>query len=172
MLQLSGYLLNLPILSLRSGGPIATITAPIINPHRLAIEGFYVLDSTDKQELILLCQDIRELSPQGFIVNDHDVLVQAEDLVRLQQVLALNFELMGKPIKTTSGESVGKVGDYAVETSSMYVQKLYASRSFWKSLASGSLSIDRSQIVEITNRHIVIHDLLQGAPSAVPASIA
>jgi sporulation protein YlmC with PRC-barrel domain len=168
MLQLCGYILNKPVLSIRTGGTVAWITDPIINPHKLSIEGFYVQDSMDKQPLVLLCQDIREFAPQGFIINDHDVLAQPEDLVRLKGILSLNFSLIGKPIVTTSGDKVGKVSDYAVETSSMYIQKIYAARSVWQSLASGSLSIDRSQIIEITTKHVVIGDLLQATPSAAP----
>jgi hypothetical protein len=53
----------------------------------------------------------------------------------------------------------------------MYVQKLYVGQSLLKSLTGGSLSIDRTQIVEITNRKIVINDLLQGTPEGAPASV-
>lgn len=150
---------------------MAWVTAPIVNPHKLNIEGFFVTD-TDHNRLILLYQDIRELSVQGYIIDDYDVLAHSDDLVRLQNILNLNYELLNKPIITMSREKIGKVSDYAVETATMYIQKLYVSRSIWKSLTSGSLSIDRSQITEITRKHIVINDLLQGVPSTVPAPIA
>jgi uncharacterized protein YrrD len=171
MLQLSSTLLNKPVLSLRTGGPVAWVTAPIINPNRLNIEGFYVTDSVDRSQLILLYQDIREVSVQGYIVDDHDVLAQPADLVRLQNVLSFNYQLLNKPIETVDREKIGKVSDYAVETATMYVQKLYVSRSLWKSLTAGSLSIDRTQIVEVTNKRIIINNLLQGIPSTVPATI-
>lgn len=172
MLQLSGALLNKPVLSLRSGGTVAWILEPIFNPNSLKVEGFYCDDTISKQRLVLLYQDIRELSSHGFIIDDHDVLAQPKDLVRLKSVLNLHFELIKKPVETVSKDKVGKVSDYAVETDSMYVQKLYVSRSILRNLASGSLSIDRSQIVEITNKRIIINDLLQGNPSPAAASIA
>lgn len=172
MLQLSGSLLNKPVLSLRSGGTVAWIVEPIFNPNNLKLEGFYCDDTVDKQRLILLYQDIRELSNHGFIIDDHDVLAQRRDLVRLKSVLNLHFELLNKPVVTVSKDKIGKVSDYAIETDTMYVQKLYVSRSILRNLASGSLSIDRSQIVEITNNKIIINDLLQGTPSPAAASIA
>jgi sporulation protein YlmC with PRC-barrel domain len=172
MLQLSGSFLNKPVLSLRSGGTIAWAISPIINPNNLKIEGFYCNDASAKRQEVLLYQDIRELSRQGFIVNDHDALSLPHDLVRLKQILDLHFELIKKPVVTVSKQKIGKVSDYAVETDTMYVQKLYISRSILKSLASGSLSIDRSQIVEITNSRIIISDLLQGEPSPATASFA
>jgi len=169
MLKLSGTLARKSILSLRTGTPIATITAPIINPNNLKIEGFYCEDRFNKQRLILLCQDIREFLPQGMVVNDHDVLAEPEDLVRLKETLKLNFNPIGMPVETTSKQKVGKVSDYAVETESMYIQKIYASQSILKSLSGGSLSIDRSQINEITSSKIIINELVQGVPEAAMA---
>ena len=55
-------------------------------------------------------------------------------------------------------KKLGKVLDYAVDPESMKVQKIYASQSLVKSLTGGSLSIDRDQIVEITNKEIVVQD--------------
>ncbi|MGH7142467.1 MAG: hypothetical protein ACREF5_03330 [Candidatus Saccharimonadales bacterium] len=172
MLQLSGSLLNKQILSLRTGSPVGMVMAPIINPNNLKIEGFYCNDTVDGQRLVLLYQDIREISRQGFIIDDHGVLAHQEDLVRLKELIELNFDLLKKPVVTASKAKVGRVSDYAVETTTMYIQKLYVSRSILKSFAGGSLSIDRTQIVEITNSRIIINDLLQGKPSPVTASIA
>lgn len=172
MLQLSANLYDWPVLSLRSGNAVATAIEPIINPKFLKIEGFYCEDSRSGEQLILLSQDIREFSKQGFIVDDHDVLAEPEDLVRLRGVLELNFQLLKKPVETTTKTSVGKVGDYAVETTGMYVQKLYVSRPFWQNLAGGTLSVDRSQIVEVTNKRIVINDLLDTAPEPQAALAA
>lgn len=172
MLQLSSSLLAKPVLSLRTSMPIATITAPIFNPNNLKIEGFYCQDRFDKKQLVLLYQDIREVMPQGFVVNDHDVLATAEELVRLKDILELNFELIGKQVETVSKEKVGKVTDYATETETMFVQKIYVSQSILRSFAGGSLSIDRTQINEITPRRIIINDLVKTAPAQAPAAIA
>lgn len=171
MLQLSGAFTNKSVLSLRTGTPVATIGEPIINPNNLKIEGFYCQDTFSKQALVLLYQDIRDLLPQGFVVDDHDVLAEPRELVRLKDVMNLNFKLLGKPVETASKEKIGKVGDFAVEVESMYIQKLYVTQSVFKSLTNGSLSVDRSQIIEITNRRVVIHDPLRGTPAGATAAI-
>ena len=168
MLQLSGYLYNCPILSLRSGDQVATAVSPFINPKFLKIEGFYCEDSISREQLILLSQDIREFSKHGLIINDHDVLVTAEDLVRLQDVLEANFQLLKKPVETISRDKIGKVSEFAVETSTLYVQKLYVTRPLWQNFTAGTLSVDRSQIVEVTSKRIVINDLLE--PTREPAA--
>lgn len=169
MLQLSGALLNQPVLSLRTGNPIGHIVSPIINPNNLKIEGFYCLDRFDKEQLVLLYQDIRDILPQGVVVNDHEALSNPEELVRLKDIIDLAFDVVGKPVETISKEKVGKVNDYAIEVASMYIQKLYVSQSILKSFTGGSLSVDRSQVHEITPRRIIINDLLQTAPAGATA---
>lgn len=170
MLQLSETVLGKEVLSLRTGAPIADIMAPIINPNNLKIEGFYCQDNAEKRQLILLYQDIRDILPQGLVVNDFDVLAEPEDLVRLREVLDINFEIIGKPVETVSREKVGKVTDYAFESATMYIQKIYVSQSILKSFTGGNLSVDRSQVHEITPSRIVINDLLQTAPAGAPAA--
>jgi len=162
MLQLSQRLFNCPILSLRTGGVIAVASEPIINPNNLKVEGFYCVDRFDKKiSLILLYQDIREVIPQGIVVNDHEVLSQKDDIIRLKDLINLHFSLLGKPVVTDTNVKIGRVNDFAVEVESMFIQKLYVSQALRKSLSTSALSIDRSQIVEITDRKIIINDLTQ-----------
>ena len=82
MLQLSSALANKAVMSLRTGTAVATIGQPIINPNNLKIEGFYCEDIFSRSQLVLLHQDIREILPQGFVVDDVDVLVPPAELVR------------------------------------------------------------------------------------------
>ncbi len=172
MLQLSQSFLNRPVLSLRTGTTIGTTTTPLINPNNLKIEGLYCEDRLSKKLAILLYQDIRDFLPQGIVVNDHDALSDPHELVRLEKILKMKFELVGKPVVTVSKEKVGKVTDYAAEIETMYIQKLYVGQNIFKSLTGGSLSIDRSQIYEITSKKVIINDLVQATPVRVPAAVA
>lgn len=171
MLQMSETVLAKSVLSLRTGSPIGEIIGPIINPNNLKMEGFYCQDNRDKKQLILLYQDVRDILPQGVVVNDYDVLAEPGDLVRLKDVLELQFELIGKPVETVSREKVGKVADYAFDATTMFIQKLYVSQSILKSLTGGNLSVDRNQIHEITPKRIIINDLLKAVPAGAPAAI-
>lgn len=170
MLQLSNSLLNKPILSLRTGTIIAQISGPIINPDNLKIEGFYCIDRFDKRQLVLLYQDIRDILAKGYVVNDHDVLSEPDELVRLKKVMDLNFELLGKQVVTTSKQKVGKVSDYATETETMFIQKIYVAQSILKSFTGGALSIDRNQVSEITPRKVVINELTNTSPATATAT--
>lgn len=175
MLQLSESLQNKQVLSLRTGGPVASVSTPIINPDNLKIEGFYCEDRFNKDSnLVLLTQDIRETAPAGYFVNDHEVLSEPHELVRLKKVLQIGFQPVGKQVITVSKVKVGKVSDFAYDTNTMYIQKIYVSQSILKSFTGGSLSIDRTQIQEITPRSIIINDLDNKAAlrvSAVPNTL-
>jgi uncharacterized protein YrrD len=169
MLQLSGMIISRPVLSLRTGTQVATALAPIINPHNLKIEGFYC-KSVGRKQTILVVQDVRDVLPQGIVVNDEDVLTEAHDLVRLKNVLSLGFELIGKPVETASKQRLGKVNDYATETDSMIIKKLYVSQPIYKNFTGGNLGIDRTQIVEINDKKIVVNDLNAKVPAHAAAA--
>lgn len=171
MLVLSNQLFNKQVLSLRTSTPIAEVKNVIINPNNLKIEGFYCQDFR-KQILILVTQDIRETVHDGYIVNDHDVLVKEEDLVRLKEVIKVAFNPIGMQVVTESGTKVGKVSDFATDIDSMYIIKLYVNQSIIKSFAGGSLIVERTQIIEITPRKIVVDDLLLTAGVKATAPVA
>lgn len=171
MLRLSKNITDMAVMSLRTGGKVATATHPIINPHNLKVEGWYCEDLFSKETLILLAKDVRDFVPGGLAVNDHEVLSDPEDLLRLREVLELEFNLMGKLAVTNHKRRLGKVSDYALETTSMVIQKIYVSRPVYRSLTEGQLSIDHSQILEITDKRIVVRDadVKVGSRVAAPA---
>lgn len=174
MLKLSRHILDLAVMSLRTSGKVATATRPIINPNNLQIEGWYCDDVFSKSEMILLKQDVRDFVPQGIAIDDHEVLAQPDDLIRLKDVLELQFEVIGKLVVTNHKRRLGKVTDYALDPLTMKIQKLYVSRPVYKSLTEGQLSIDRSQIIEITTSRVVVRDAdvteEQPVPAAMPAT--
>lgn len=158
MLKLGKDLINISVMSLRTGSPIGTATSMIINPNNLKVEGWYVQDQFSKKKLVLLSEDIRDFIPQGFAVNDHEVLTEESELIRLKPILEIAFDLNGKYVASQSGRQYGRISEFAVETNSFLVKKIYAAQSIIKSFSTGSLSIDRTQIVEITNKTIIIED--------------
>src|SRR4051794_18530941 len=129
MLRMSESLLNMPVVSLRSGGPIATASEPIINPHNLKILGWWC-KSPGNGQLVLLSEDVREILPTGLAVNDEDSLTAPNDLVRHREVLDIRFRLIDKIVKTKN-KKLGRVSDYSYNDG-LFVQKLYVARSLVK----------------------------------------
>ena len=169
MLLLSKSLLDKPVMSLRTGGPVGRTVTAIFNPNNLKIEGFHCQDRFEKKQLILPSIEIRDIIDQGFVVNDHEALTEAEELVRLHEVLELDFQPIGKTVYTVSKQRLGKVTDFAVDDATLYVQKIYVGQSLLKSFGTGQLSIDRTNIVEITNNKIIVNEILKPKKSPIQA---
>ena len=170
MLKLHGSISSVPVLSLRTGGRIGQTIKMIINPNNLKIAGWHVSDRFGSGDLILLANDVRDISERGIIVNDHEVLTPPEELIRLKEVLEIDYELLGKKVVSERGKKYGKVSDFSVETNGLIIKKIYAAQSVLKSFTGGSLSIDRNQIVEITNSKIIIADPTEKATAAAPVT--
>lgn len=176
MLLLSAKLKDQSILSLRTGGEVAIAKAPIINPNNMRVVGFYCSDQFSGSILVLLTQDIREHLRHGFVVNDHEVLANPEDLVRLKETLEIKYDPIGKMVITDHRRKLGKVTDFAVDSESLYIKKLYVAPRLLKNLTGSQLSIDRTQILEVTDKNIVVKEATskveEPAPIAVEANPA
>lgn len=169
MLMFGQQLIGKAILSLRTGTQIGEIREPLINPANLKIEGWYVNGPKAAGKRILLTQDIRDLIPQGFVVNDLDSLTAIDELIRLRELIDLNFELIGKNVRTENKQKLGKVSDFTFNKNDSFIQKLYISQSIVKSLSGGQAIVDRTQIIEISDKQIVVSDAtLPGKVMASP----
>lgn len=156
MLALSNTLTNRPILSLRTGGRIGTAVRPIISPHDLQIIGWWCDNHSEINIQVLLVQDVRESLPRGLIVDDYHALSAQEDLARHKEVLEIDYELMGKLVRSER-HKIGKVVDYCYDETYL-VQKLYVEQSLLKALAQDQRIIGRKQIIEITDSYIMVKD--------------
>lgn len=158
MLRFSDVYHNRDVLSLRVGAVIGHAYSPILNPNNLKIEGWYATEKGSRDERILPVAEIRDVLKTGLVVNDHDALTQTDDLIRLKDLISLRFELIGKSVKTDQKRRLGKITDYAVDDQNLIVQKLYVSPGAVRGLTKQDLIIDRSQIVEINDKQIIVRD--------------
>jgi len=157
MLKLSANLKNLHIISLRTSGPVALAVAPILNPHNLKIIGWWCRVPGVAQPMVLLCDDIRELSADTIAINDEEDIIPPEDLARYKEILDIDYDLLGKAVKTKRGK-IGKVADYSYNDG-MFVQKLYVEKPMHKVFSlEDTVLIDRNQIMEVTDHYILVKD--------------
>jgi hypothetical protein len=157
MLKLSASLKNLGVISLRSSGTVAMALEPIINPHNLKIIGWWCKSPMSTSPMVLLSSDVRDHLPKGLAINDEEELCRPEDLVRHKEILDINFDLIGKTVKTKRSK-LGKVADFSYNDG-LFVQKLYVERPITKVFtAEDTLIIDRNQILEVTDSYILVKD--------------
>lgn len=167
MLIAADRLENVPVMSLQTGGQLASAKAPVIDPRNLMIIAYELEGpSLDTHPSFLLIQDVRELSNLGLIVDSSDEFVGANDVIKLQEVYEFHFSLIGKQVVDQNKHKLGKVTSYSIEPESFTVKQLNVKRPLLKSFNDTELLIDRTQITEITDEKITIkHDEREPSPA-------
>lgn len=153
-------LINYPVLSLHVGGMIAKTTKIIIDPDDLKIVGFELMgpDVGGENGTVLQIKDIREFSDIGMVVDSIDEFINPEDVVKLDKIMSLGFELENMKVESKKGAKLGKVSRYLVNTENFMVQQFVVQRPFMKSFLDPELLIGRSEITKVTNDKIIVKD--------------
>jgi uncharacterized protein YrrD len=164
MLIAGSRLIDTPVMGLQTGSELARTERAIISPHTLEIVAYELTGPLlDMHPSLLRVADVREFSNIGIIVDSSDEFVSLGDIIKLDEVYKLRFEVIGKPVIDLKHHKVGKVDGYTIETGSFVIQQLSVKRPIFKSLNDTQLLIHRSQIKEITDAHIVIESEVQPA---------
>ena len=166
MLLTGSKLIGMPVLSLHMGGAIAKTTHAVIDPDILGVVAYELEGPIIKNDPevgdILDINDIRELSNDGIIVDSADRFTTREDVVKFDKIMKLHFNLVVLKVVTQDGKKVGKVSDYTLDSNSMIIYQLIVQRPFVSSLIDPTLTINRSQIIEIDDFKVTIrHDKAQ-----------
>jgi uncharacterized protein YrrD len=170
MLRMIEEFKDVVVLSIRTGDVAGKVTAEIVNPDGLSIAGFYVKPLRQSKDKILVVGDVREIGLGGLIIDDEEKLMDIEDLIRMQELIRIDYQVVGKKVYTESGNKLGKVQDFAVDDLTWDIQKIYPSRSIFKDLKSTGAVIDRVQITEVTDKKIIVKDASVKVTEQVMAS--
>jgi uncharacterized protein YrrD len=174
MLFLKERLQNVPVMSLQTGAQIAVTGEFVIDPRQLKVVAFYCNGPRlDVNPAVLNVGDIREIGNLGIIVDSADVLMSPEDLVRLKEVLDYHFAFEGKHVVTESGQKLGTVVNFSLDSTTLFVVKLHVRPGMWQAWGTTELIIDRTQIVHVTDDEVVVKDAVDknAAKSKVPQAV-
>lgn len=156
-------------MSLQSGSELGKIGQPIIDPRNLSIVAYYVSGPRIQTLSVLHVSDIREFGPLGFIVDSADNIMPLDtDLVRLQEVVSFNFTLLDKPVIDEQKKKLGKVTDYTFDFEQFSIQKIHVSQSVMKNFSNANLIIHRSQIVELTDKEVIVRSATIPVSTGLP----
>lgn len=157
MLLATQELLELPVMSLQTGGEIATTRNTIIDSDTLHILAYELEGKQlDMHPAYLKIEDIRELSDIGFIVDSSDEILALDDIVVHKNLYEHPIRLESMRVVDEQDNKLGKVERLIMDTQSFRVEQLHVRRPFLRSLSDTSLVIHRRQIVNITPDVIVV----------------
>lgn len=159
MLIAGSRLLDLPVMSLQTGGEIARTSRAIIDPADLSLVAYELSGPLLSQApSYIRIDDIRELSDIGFIVDSAEEFVATGDIIKLDETISYYFDVVGRTVTSEKKRKLGKVIDYTVEIATFTIQQLSVRRPLLKSINDTELLIHRSQIIEINDKSIVINE--------------
>ncbi len=163
MLIYGSRLIGYPVLSLHTGTPIGWIDGIVIDPNDLKIIAFRLRDIQADEEVgeYLEVRDIREFSKIGIIIDSADVLADPEDVIKLDEILKLNFMLLDLKVVTKKKAKLGRVIDYTADTDGWMIQQIAVKRPLLKSFGDSELLISRKRIDEVTDYKIIVKDELE-----------
>jgi sporulation protein YlmC with PRC-barrel domain len=159
---------NLPVISLQSGEAVAWIKQPVINISTFEILAFECDSTNHNRPVILLTNDIRQLAADCVIVDSDDELAEPDDIIRLTAIIKADYTPLDKPVISDLGRKLGSVEDYTINLDTSRIQKLYVRQSLFRAWLGSSLTIDHSQIVEVTPQRIIVRDVTIRAPAIHP----
>lgn len=159
MFIMNSKLINLPILSVQDSGRVGTLSQPIIDPDNLKIIAFRIHShSKDINNNILDVRSIREYSNFGVVIDSRDEFITDSDVLKIQNVLKLNFDLIGLKVITKKKSRLGKIIDFTVTEDDFSVQQIIVKRPGYKSLLDPELTIPRAEIVEVADDKLIVKD--------------
>lgn len=161
MLLNSNRLLGCPVLSLHLGGPIGAVSEIIINPNDLKIMALRVdgpQAGNGEYGDLLDISSVREFSNLGLIIDSIDDLVSDGDVIKLDDIIKLNFDVIGLTVKTKRGTKLGKVIDYTFNPESMLLSQFIVKRPLMKAFLDPELVIGRSEVKEINDYELIVKD--------------
>lgn len=157
MLLLGSRLIGTPIMGLQTGTALARTSRAIIDPRNLSIIAYELSGPLlDRQPSLLRIVDIRELSDIGMIVDSSDEFITPDDVIKIQSIYDLHFDLIGLNVIDDKKHKLGKVASYTLEATSFVIEQLSVKRPLLKSFGDTELLVHRSQIIEINDTTIIV----------------
>ena len=148
---------NAPVMSRQTGSELARTSRAVIDPRSLSIVAYELEGPTlDQSPSLLRIADVREIGPLGLIIDSADELIMPSDVLKIKEVYEFQFALVGKHVIDGKKHKVGKVIGYTLEAGNFVIQQLRVRRPLLKSFGDTELLIHRSQIVRVTDEHIVV----------------
>ena len=146
--------IGLPIVDDSTDDTVGMIHGILVDPDKGAVEGFAVTQSGFglKHVSFLSTLDIRRFGA-AVHVGHPSVIGDAEDIVRLQGVLADTRRVIDQRMCTESGMQLGVCRDVQINTKTWHVEWLFPRRFFrW------GTPVSIAQVIDVTEKAILLRD--------------
>jgi len=150
LLELS-KILNLSVGALDERRAVGEVDKVAIALEDARVIGFLVkLKGILSSRKAVSFQDVVDIDHKGLVINSAESLLPVGEIVRIKEIFASHFNLVGLPARTKNKKSLGRVTDAVVETTSGDIIRIYV-KSLWDERI-----FERSMIHEIKKNEIIL----------------
>lgn len=135
--------------------PVCRIKKPIIDPQNGKVLAF---QTTLSQTPFLSIQDVATINRDYLQLTPHYDFHPLEDLVRVQKVLEQKIRLLYKKVKTESGEILGRVTNFEIDTDAFVLHNITVQKRHFHLIKGLPRIIHQKNILEITPTFILVKD--------------
>ncbi len=115
--------------------------------------------NTFGKEQVVSLKDITEFYSDGVLVRDHDSIVDADEIIKVKNVLDKKTNLFGSKVSTQNGDYLGFLEDFIFDTDMMFLATITTRKKF----SSEKRIINADRIMTILPGRIIIRDIIEKA---------
>jgi len=149
--------ISTPVMSLQTGQALAKVSTPLINPDNLKIEAYFIEGaSLDHHPSLVRIADFREVSALGIIIDSSDEIIKPDDVISIDKLIKIKFQLIGISVVEDTGRKIGKVFDYTIDVDTFYIAQIYTNSKKLSSINQTTVILHRDQIIEVSDKQIIV----------------
>ncbi len=151
-------ILGAKVLEFDSGDLLATISGIIVDTDTGMIEAFWVKPKTlSVRNAILRTSSIVEFKKNIYIKSDK-VLAQAEDVIRITEILDDGRTFLGNSVQNEAGESYGTCVDLGFDTKTFALKQIHSKQSILGLITLDERIFSYNNIIRVLPEMILVDD--------------
>ncbi len=148
-------IIGLPIFELKNQSLVGYSYECVLDNVKNCILGIVLKPGLFSQpKFILLQMDVLKILKKNIVIRDESAISEIKDLVRVKTLIDDGFFGVGQKVQTESGQYLGRLYDFLVDSDNLVITKLYI-----KGLANERI-IPATSIVSIEPKIITVKDPL------------
>ncbi len=170
MMKFVSQLVGAKVLLYQEGAIVGEASRVLIDPDDATFVGLAVQPSHLRSERYIPTSEIKGYGSGYLMAKGLSSLSEENEVIKIRKVLSNEPQIIGARVVTEDGTRIGKVADATVNLKDSILDKLYLTSLLNIGLLGEQKIIDRSQILKIEKKKIIVRDTKETKP--VPANIA
>lgn len=161
-------LINLPVAAIDAQAKIGEIRDIFVDPENSRLLGFLVQTGgllSPKKVLSII--DVADWDQKAVVTNSFENLVEINDIVRIKDLARKNLYLLDMRAITESGQSLGTVDDFLINSETQSVVKFYL-----KDILGKTRILPVDKVSRIEREVIFLDDVNEPPKNIVEAEVA